>query len=128
MTQTTTMPLAIRLLREDALGDIDDAYAVPYAAYKKALATVEALDPDRFSGPGQTPLTQLDEQVIALMHEAWEAGAVVGAAFAHAQLALEVERRICHRCNASGVDRQAPGRLSCPVCGGEGTVPANNCD
>jgi hypothetical protein len=127
MTQATGMPLAVRLLREDALGSIDDAYAVHWSRYKKALAAVEALDPERLSGPGQTPLTLMDEEVVAHVHEAWEAGAYIGAAFAKAELNLEVERRICRRCGGYGVDRRVPDH-PCAVCGGDGTVPATTTD
>jgi hypothetical protein len=131
MTETTTMPLAIKLLREDALGDIRDAYAVPWSRYKKALAAVEAGypegHPERRCTRGQTPLTRMDEDVTALVHDAWDAGVVVGDAFARAELALEVERRICRRCQGYGVDRRAsdPPYAPCAVCGGEGTVPAD---
>jgi hypothetical protein len=124
---SAAMPLAIKLLREDALGDIHDAWAVPFACYKQSLQVVEALDPERFGGPGQTPLSAMDEQVHALTNEAFEAGVHVGAAFARAELALQVERRICRRCNGGGVDRRRPDD-PCTVCGGEGTVPAGDVD
>jgi len=126
--QDTNQPLAIRLLREDALGEIDDTYAVGWARYKKALAVVQALDPERFSEWGQNPLTLMDEEVVRLVHEAWEAGTVVGDAFAKAELALAVERRICRRCNGAGIECRLPDRPCCPVCGGEGTVPAGDHD
>ena len=124
--QDTNQPLAIRLLREDALRGTEDAYAVGWSRYKKALRAVALLDPERFSdgSSGITPLTEMDEEVVRLVHDAWEAGVYVGDAFAKAELALEVDRRICRRCNGGGVDRRAAGRPCCPVCGGEGTVPA----
>jgi hypothetical protein len=121
------MPLVITLLREDLLGEPDDAYAVGWSRYKKALAVVEALDPERFGGPGATPLSLMDEEVVRLVHDAWEAGALIGDAFARAELVLEVERRICRHCNGYGVDRRVPDR-PCAVCGGEGTVPAGESD
>ena len=124
MNQTTSMPLAIKLLREDALGDIHEAYAVAMSRYKKALWAVQALDPERFDGSGANPLTLMDEEVVALANEAWEAGVVVGDAFARAELALEVERRLCRRCAGYGVDRRDPDG-PCAACGGEGTVPAD---
>jgi hypothetical protein len=95
--ECATAPLAIRLLREDVLGNIDDGFAVAYAAYKKSFAAVEDLDPKRFGGPGKTPLSLMDEAVIVLMHDAWEAGVYIGDAFARAESALEVERRTCRR-------------------------------
>ncbi len=126
-----TRPLAIRLVREDALHDYQDAYAVGWSRYKKALATVEAVDPERLNATrGQNPLTLMDEEVVELVHEAWEAGVYVGDAFAQAEQVLDVERRVCQRCNGHGLDRRASDYPydPCAVCGGEGTVPAGDDD
>ena len=105
------------------------AAAEQWAAYKQALAAVEAAAPAALNASGRNPLGQLDDAVSDLATYAHWAGIRAGAASEHLRLAMIQPRSVC-RCNGHGYLREwtrdggyGPITETCPDCGGLGTVP-----
>ena len=105
----------------------DGAFAREWAAYKHALAAVEALNGELPRRDARHPLALLDEAAVALVNAAWHAGADVGHAFALAEQSLDTPWRICPRCQGNGTRHHifdAEKDEPCIVCRGNGYVPA----
>ena len=73
---------------------------------------------------GQDPVVLLDEATVAMATAAWEAGALVGAAFADAEAALDYDVRVCRSCDGNGQIRGED--RDCPTCHGKGMMAADD--
>ena len=105
---------------------IDVLCAAHLAAYKRALDDVIDLDPQRLAMVHGNPLTDLDEEVIALVNAAAYAEFREGvrSVFTWAGGAASTPReRLCDRCHGHGRLRAArQAAVECPECEGDGIV------
>jgi hypothetical protein len=124
-----TPMILIDCIRQDVLRHrtIEGGYAREYANYKRALYRVQGFALPPLSGPGLTSLDRLDEEVMALISAAWEAGAIVGDAFARAEMALETSEHVCDRCRGYGQhDDDKAHERQCGRCSGRGVVTVDS--
>lgn len=114
------------LFAED-FGGFGDGSPEAWALYKKALDQVIDLAPDVLARPGPSPVSHLDEVVVALASESWEAGVRIGSQLEYLRQALMHAKQVCAQCNGHGrTTTFAPDGARhvhpCPVCEGAGTV------
>lgn len=116
-----------RSLYAEDWGGFADGAPEEWAAYKQALGAVVDLAPGVLDRPGPSPVSRLDESVVALAGTSWEAGVRVGAQLEMLRQALLNARQICAPCNGAGrlVTFTPDGQRQvhpCSRCDGAGVV------